>query len=274
MNNTNKLQVSAFDLDGTLLTSQKELLSSTIQALRHLKQIGVRIVLASGRHPNGIWPVAESLSLTGTYSYLLGFNGGAIVSLKTGKRIYDQPMDPETAWAVADVALTLGLSPVTYTESELLCLDERDPYVQFEASLNGLPVRRIPSFREEVCFPVNKVLVVGNPKQIANGGESGLRKAMGASCTVSPSAPYFLEVMPRGIDKASGLKQLLSLLGLTRENLAAFGDGMNDRPMLEYAAVGVAMENGAPALKAAADLVTKSCDEHGIALAVKQLWNT
>lgn len=273
MNNIGKLQVSAFDLDGTLLNSKKELLPSTVLAIRRLKQAGVQIVLASGRHPKGIWPVAGRLSLTGTDSYLLGFNGGTIVSLKTGKRIYDRQMAPETARTAADAALSLGLSPVTYTESELLCLDEENPYVRFEAGLNGLPVRRISSFRKEVCFPVNKVLVVGDPKQIADGGEAGLQKAVSGSCSVSLSAPYFLEVMPEGIDKASGLRQLLSLLGLTRESLAAFGDGMNDMSMLEYAAVGVAMENGAPALKAAADLVTKSCDEHGIALAVERLWN-
>lgn len=72
MNETGKLRIAAFDLDGTLLNSKKELLPSTILAIRRLKQIGVQVVLASGRHPKGIWPVAESLSLTGTDSYVLG----------------------------------------------------------------------------------------------------------------------------------------------------------------------------------------------------------
>ena len=273
MNDTGKLHVSAFDLDGTLLNSKKELLPSTSLAIQHLKQIGVHIVLASGRHPHGIWQVAESLNLAGTDSYLLGFNGGAIVSLKNGRRIFDQPMKRETAWAVADAARSLGLSPVTYTESEILCLDSTNEYVLFEAGLNRLPVRQISSFREEVLFPVNKVLVVGEPGKISDG-ESGLRDAIKGLCTVSQSAPCFLEIMPEGIDKAFGLGKLLALLGLSRENLAAFGDGMNDKPMLDYAAVGVAMENGAPALKAGADLVTESCDEDGIAHAIERLWGT
>ena len=274
MKYTGKLHVSAFDLDGTLLNSKKELLPSTILAIQHLKQIGVHIVLASGRHPHGIWHVAESLALTGTDSYLLGFNGGAIVSLKNGRRIFDQPMKQETAWTVADAALSLGLSPVTYTESEILCLDDTNEYVLFEAGLSRLPVRQISSFRKEVSFPVNKVLVVGEPEQIAAEGESGLRDAVKGLCTVSQSAPYFLEIMPEGIDKAFGLEKLLTVLGLSRENLAAFGDGMNDKPMLDYAAVGIAMENGAPALKADADLVTGSCDENGIAHAIERLWGT
>ena len=274
MNETGKLRIAAFDLDGTLLNSKKELLPSTILAIRRLKQIGVQVVLASGRHPKGIWPVAKSLSLTGTDSYLLGFNGGAIVSLKTGEQVFERLMEPESARAAADAALSLGLSPVTYTKSELLCLDDTDQYVLFEAGLNRLPVRKISSFREDVPFPVNKVLVVGDPKRIAEGGESGLREAMRGRCSVSLSAPYFLEVMPEGIDKASGLENLLVLLGLSRENLAAFGDGMNDKPMLDFAAAGVAMGNAAPALKAGADLVTDSCDEDGIAIAVERLWGT
>ena len=274
MNETGKLRIAAFDLDGTLLNSKKELLPSTILAIRRLKQIGVQVVLASGRHPKGIWPVAESLSLTGTDSYVLGFNGGTVVSLKTGERFFVCQMEPETARAVADAALSLGLSPVTYTESELLCLDDTDKYVLFEAGLNRLPVRKISSFRRDVPFPVNKVLVVGEPRKIAEGGESGLREAVKGLCTVSQSAPCFLEIMPKGIDKASGLEKLLALLGLSRENLAAFGDGMNDKPMLDFAAAGVAMGNAAPALKAGADLVTDSCDEDGIAIAVERLWGT
>lgn len=271
MNIPAKYQVAAFDLDGTLLNSKKEILPSTRLAIKRLREAGVHIVLASGRHPSGIRHVAESLKLIGTDSYLLGFNGGTIVSLKNGRRIFDCQMEMELAWMVSDAALTCGLTPVTYTGQELLCTDDTNEYVLFEAGLNRLPVRKITSFQKDVRFPVNKVLVVGKPEQIA-AEEACLRETLLEHCTVSQSAPYFLEVMPKGIDKALGLKKLLALLQLSRENLAAFGDGMNDQSMICYASMGVVMENGAPLLKKNADFITRSCDRDGIAFAVDHLW--
>ena len=62
--------------------------------------------------------------------------------------------------------------------------------------------------------------------------------------SVLRSEPYFLEVMPKGIDKAASLKRLLEYLGKDRSQMIAFGDGFNDRSMLEYAGLGVAMQNG------------------------------
>lgn len=267
-----KYKVAAFDLDGTLLNSEKKILPSTRAAIRKLESLGVHIVLASGRHPHGILHVAEDLKLTGHDSYLLGFNGGTIVSLKDGSRVFDHQMSIALAQKAADAAVSLGLSPVTYTETEILCLDNDNPYVKFEALLNKLPIRQITSFREEVTFPVNKLLVVGDPADIANGKEEALQKMLKETCTVSKSAPFFLEVMPNGIDKAFGLENLLKLLGEEKEALAAFGDGMNDKPMIDYAAMGIVMANGADALKASADFITHSCDEDGIAYAVDQLF--
>lgn len=265
-------KVAAFDLDGTLLNSKKTINASTYEAIKELREKGVSVVLASGRHPRGIIPVAEDLNLIGTDSYLLGFNGGATVDLRDMRRVVDYRMNAGLAWQIADAALELGLSPLTYTEDELLTLDMRNQYVQHEAKLSNLPMRQIPSFREGVTFKVHKVLVVGDPEIIKNGGEKILREKLASHCDVSRSAPFFLEVMPKGVDKGTGLETFLKLKNLGPQNLVAFGDGTNDQPMLDYAGIGVVMENGAEELKENADFITHSNDEDGIAYAVHSIW--
>ena len=84
------------------------------------------------------------------------------------------------------------------------------------------------------------------------------------------SEPFFLEVLPLGIDKAKRLEFLLNHLGLKREELMACGDGFNDLSMIKYAGLGVAMSNAQPVVKEAADYVTLSNEEDGVAAAVKK----
>ena len=71
--------------------------------------------------------------------------------------------------------------------------------------------------------------------------------------------------MPLNIDKATSLDKMLASVGLTRENAICCGDGFNDMTMIQYAGLGVAMENAQPAIKEAADYITKSNNEDGIA---------
>ena len=75
------------------------------------------------------------------------------------------------------------------------------------------------------------------------------------------SEPYFLEIMPQNIDKAHSLQKLLSSIGLTADEMICCGDGYNDLSMIEYAGLGVAMENAQPVIKEAANFVTRSNDE-------------
>ena len=84
------------------------------------------------------------------------------------------------------------------------------------------------------------------------------------------SEPYFMEVTPLGIEKASALQTLLDYLGLTRDDLMAIGDGLNDIPMLKFAGLSIAMENAYEETKQYADDVTLSNDEDGVAAAVEK----
>lgn len=90
--------------------------------------------------------------------------------------------------------------------------------------------------------------------------------------SVYRSEPYFLELVPPGIDKARSLAVLLERLGLTREEMVAMGDGYNDLSMIRFAGMGVAMANAQEPVRKAADYITLSNDEDGVAVAVEKLF--
>ncbi|MEG0369147.1 MAG: HAD-IIB family hydrolase, partial [Hungatella sp.] len=97
-----------------------------------------------------------------------------------------------------------------------------------------------------------------------------VKAALGKNFSVYRSEPYFLEILPKGIDKAQSLARLLNILGLNQEQMIACGDGYNDLSMIQYAGLGVAMENAVFSVRTVADYVTLSNDADGVALVVEK----
>ena len=88
---------------------------------------------------------------------------------------------------------------------------------------------------------------------------------------MSRSEPFFIEITPKGIDKAASLEHLCKIIGSSRENMIACGDGFNDISMIKYAGVGVAMANAQEEVKAVADYITASNDEDGVAQVIYEM---
>ena len=99
--------------------------------------------------------------------------------------------------------------------------------------------------------------------------EQELLDVVGDKMDVFRSAPFFLELVPKGIDKAQSLRRLLAKINLTPADMIAFGDGYNDLSMLKLAGMGVAMANAAPEVRADADYITLSNEEDGVAAALE-----
>ena len=133
-------------------------------------------------------------------------------------------------------------------------LQERPSFV------NSFPKERFP-----------KCLMVGEGSYLASV-ESYAAEQLGEAFSVYRSEPYFLEIVPRGIDKARSLERVLHQYSLRREELIAFGDGFNDISMLQYAGIGVAMGNADERVKRAADRIAPSNNEDGIAQVLEGLF--
>lgn len=257
------------DLDGTLTNSKKEISPRNLRTLLRLQQSGIRIVLASGRPTYGITPLAEQLRMKEHNGYILSYNGGEIIDWNTGELLYKNLLPDEVLPILYQTATNNGQTILTYDNEFILTENPDDEYVQKEAFLNKMQICRIDKFLQETPRPLPKCLIVGEPEQLVKT-ETELRLRLQSQISVYRSEPYFLELVPLGIDKAHSLAVLLEKLGMTREEMVAMGDGYNDLSMIKYAGLGIAMGNAQELVKAVADYIAPSNDEDGVAIGIER----
>jgi cof-like hydrolase len=268
MNKKSKLRMKykmiVLDLDGTLTNNKKEITPRTKEALMKAQAKGVKIVLASGRPTYGIMPLAEELELKKNCGFILAFNGGKIIDCSDCRTIFEQKLDETLVPLLYHAAKEAGMQILTYQGEGIVATDKNDKYVQEEARINKMPVEEYDDFLQQLVYPINKCLIVGDPAPL-HQLEIKLKKELEGRMDVYRSADYFLECVPLGIDKARSLDRLITTLGITKEEVIACGDGYNDLSMINFSGLGVAMSNAADDIKAQADYVTLSNEEDGIA---------
>lgn len=263
-----KYKILALDIDGTLVGSDHKILRETREALIAAQKKGLKLVLASGRPTPGMMVLSQALELEKNGGFVLSYNGGRVTNMQTGEVVHEQFLTPSEAHEVYDLAKSLNVNMMAYDGNDILTVDH-DEYIQLESDINAMPLRNIDSFKEAVVNNTIKTLTTGTPERIAEVEKVYLEK-FGERFSICRSMPFFLEVMPQGINKAASLGKLLDSLGLTREDLVACGDGFNDVEMIRFAGLGVAMDNAVDEVKAVADYVTRSNDDNGIADVIKK----
>lgn len=266
-----KYKIVAFDIDGTLTNTNKEISPATYNAIMELQRQGVIVVIASGRPTAGGLPIASKLHLEEYGGYILSFNGGKITNLKTNEVIYEQLLPKGIVTQIADMADSCQCTTLIHVDDKVLTNHKDNEFAILEAGVNGLQLEEIKSFTDYASTPLNKCMVVEQGDYLA-ALEPDFVHAFGKQANIFRSEPFFLEIVPKEVDKAEGLSHLLKHLHLNREDMAAFGDGFNDITMLSYAGMGIAMGNAQSEVKKAADFVTKSNDQDGIAYAIRQLF--
>lgn len=260
----NTYDIIVLDLDGTLTNSSKKISPGTKDALMKAQCVGKKVVLASGRPTGGIVDLADELRLDEYGGFILSFNGAHIINYADGAVVYDSTLPMDLIAPIYREASRAGIGIVTYTDSEIILGSEPNPYTELEARINHMPVRQVENFPEFVGFPVNKVLLAGEPELILREQEH-MRSVFGENLNIFRSEPYFLEMMSQSVDKAYSLGILLEHLRTDRTHMICCGDGYNDRSMIQMAGLGVAMANAQEEVKRAADYITASNDEDGVA---------
>ena len=158
---------------------------------------------------------------------------------------------------------------MTYEDSRIITNNAECPYGKLESRINSMEVVEKADLASYVDFPVPKFLMMDDGDYLAMV-EPRVKAALGKNFSVYRSEPFFLEILPRGIDKAQSLERLLEVSGLSREQMIACGDGYNDLSMIRYAGLGVAMENAVLPVRKAADHITASNNDDGVAMVVEQ----
>ncbi len=264
-----RYRLLALDLDGTLTNSHRQITPRTTDALRQAQENGVRIVLASGRPAYGIAPYADEIRLDKYGGYIFSYNGGEIISWHSKEPLYKKTLDPEILPCLYQCAKNSGFPIITFHKEFVITENPEDEYVQKEAVLSVMTLKKVSSFLQAVQFPTGKCMIAGEPSKLVNL-EKEMHARLKGRVEVYRSEPYFLELVPKGTDKARSLAYLLKKLGISREETAACGDGFNDLSMIKYAGLGVAMRNAQETVRGHADYVTCSNDDDGVAHVIER----
>ena len=194
-------KILVLDIDGTLTNSKKEITPRTRAALRKAQEKGVKVVLASGRPTYGIMPVAGELELERFGGYILSFNGGQIINAQTGEAIYQKTLPPQMPALLYDLSQEYKTNIMTYLDQTVITPKKDDQYVELESRINKMEVRQVEDFKTFVNFPVTKCLMVEDGDYLAQV-EQKVKARLGDTLSVLRSEPFFLEIMPKNIDKA------------------------------------------------------------------------
>lgn len=266
-----KYKLLVLDLDGTLTNAKKEITPRTREALMRVQEQGIPLVLASGRPTYGIVPLANELRINEFGGYILSFNGGQIIDWKTQEVLYHKVLPDTVVPYLYECAQRHGLPILSYNNECIITEHPDDAYVEKEAFLNKMAVAHTTDFLADIQLPLPKCLIVGDPEKLI-AVESEISLQLQGQISVYRSEPYFLELVPMGIDKAQSLAVLLEKLHIDREEMVAVGDGFNDLSMIKFAGMGVAMANAQDPVKKAADYITLSNEEDGVAAVVERFF--
>lgn len=255
-------RVVAFDVDGTLLTSDHRILPSTLDAIATVRAAGAQLVIASGRTPASVVGLASRLGLDLSGTVIVGVNGAQLADA-SGRELLRRPLGLPLMRELIRAGRDYGVTVTIPDDDRLLAEDRTSIWPEQEATACQMGVGWYDDLTEVTRPPV-KVLFLDEPERLAEIAPHAQAR-FGDRVTFTVSAPTYLEANALGVSKASTLRLYCEQLGVPMSEVMAFGDHGNDLEMLAEVGLGVAMGNAIDAVKAVADLVTASNDADGIA---------
>ena len=259
------------DVDGTLLNNDHIITARMRAAIIKVQQMGMRIVLASGRPTCGLLPLAKELDMDKNDGYILSYNGAQIMNVQTGAVVFKKFINPKMLPFLERKAVKNGFSIFTYSDDTIIANDLSDEHILQEAGLNAMRLKEVDNFTEAITFAPYKCMIVSDDEKALERLENQWKKRLAGELDVFRSETYFLEVVPPSINKANTLSVLLEKLGVASESVIAIGDGVCDVTMIQLAGYGIAMGNAQESVKACADYVTLTNDEDGVAAAIEKV---
>ncbi len=250
----------AADMDGTLLDSNGNITVKTIAAIKRAAERNVIFTVSTGRPIQGVEKYNHALSLDVPF---ITYNGAMIVMGRSKEIIYQQNVESEDARRVLRIARELGTTFIVWSNNQLYAnvLNEQ---VHNYKKLSAVEPIEIEDDEMLIKQGITKILWINSAETLIHY-QDFLKDKLPDSISYYTSKPIYLEFVDSRVSKATAMKRLGEYFGISREEMIAVGDGYNDLSMIEYAGLGVAMENAPDEIKAKADFVTLSNDNDGIA---------
>jgi len=259
------------DMDGTLLRTDHSVSEPTIRTIGQLTGKGIPVVLVSARPLDAMLPTARQLGLA-EYP-LVSLNGGYIVDQE--KPIFQAIVGLEAAAKVTEETRPFGATIAYYLQREWFA-ETNNSWTEHEQKIMDVKIRILP-FSEMVRdwsarkTGPNKMMLMNDPGPIAEA-EAHLKSIFGNTLNIDTSKPTYLEVMDPGGSKSNAVRFLIEKMGLDRTEVVAMGDNYNDREMIQFAGMGVAMGNAPDEIKKVADYVTDTNNNDGVRKALEHFF--
>lgn len=264
------IKLIALDLDGTLLTDDKQVSIENKKALQQAIEKGVYVVLCTGRPIMGIQFVIDALELPAHNDYVITFNGGLVQRATTRDILFKCAHTLEDVTYIHDTLLAHQL-PMNAIDLQKVY---EPTYPQNNPSLYPVIIKNLQfEQREFSTFDQDHEFIKALcccPTDVLDSGLKQLPAEFFERFNTFKSREILLEIMPKGVDKAFGIAQLCRILGITLDECMAIGDEENDMAMLQAVGYGVAMGNAPQHVKDSANYVTGTNMQHGVAQAVEK----
>jgi len=262
---TTKISAIVSDVDGTLVTNEKQLTDRSRAAVAAIRKAGIPFSIISSRPPRGMATLMKALDIDRPSA---GFNGGVIVAPDLSV-LQQHLISPESARRTVDFLAKRRIDTWVFSGQDWLLQNKEGPYVEHETHTVGFPPIAVNEFGKALDTAA-KIVGVSENYDFLKQCEIELAKLMGDAVTVVRSQLYYLDTTDQLANKGVGLRELAKLVGVPPSEIAVIGDGGNDVTMFEQAGLSIAMGNAQPAVKEKADFVTVSNGEDGFAMAVER----
>jgi Cof subfamily protein (haloacid dehalogenase superfamily) len=253
------------DVDGTLVTSKKELTPEAVQAVERLGEAGILFAVTSGRPPRGLRMLIDPLKLT---TPLAGFNGGLIVS-EEFVTMQELVILDDVVGPIIEVLQDHGLSVWVYQGTDWYVLDLDGPHVAHEATVCQFMPTQLDDF-DAVRGDIVKIVGVSDDPATIDKATGALNDAFSSNVSATSSQTYYIDVTHQDANKGSVVDFLAATFSIDAAQIATIGDMSNDVLMFERSGLSVAVGNASDEVKSKATYTTTSNDDNGFANAVER----
>lgn len=259
------IKLVALDLDDTLLDNNRTVSPRARAAIAAAIARGVTVTVATGRMFPSALPYAEQLALDVP---LITYNGALVRYGLSGETLLHRPVDEATAGELLALFRARGWYIQVYLD-DVLYVRERDENARMYETVAGITSVAVGDRLWTMGGAPTKLLAMADPERMP-AIDAAVRAACGGRVYTARSKPHYLEITHPDANKGAALAFLAGRLGISREEVMAVGDSVNDLDMIRYAGLGVAMGNASPEVREAADAVTAANDADGVAAAIEE----
>lgn len=272
-----KYKMIAMDMDGTLLTTDKVVSERNKEVLKKAADIGIKLVVCTGRIFTSAWVYAD---LIGTEAPIIASNGAYIREKDRDEVIYMKTLPKEDIYKVVKIVKDYGFSPFLFSSDTIFAekviftaqmYDKQNESLPENRKVNIVVTDDIEKTIDENHQIILKIVIMSEMNEIEKLNKLRNEIANKIDVSIVASAANNFEIMSKGISKGNAVKILGDIYGISPEETICIGDNENDISMIEYADIGVAMENATDGLKAAADYITDTNDNDGVAKAIEKI---